>query len=163
MEEFVATSIRYMIICRRFKHVVLMVLTQQMIVEGLKLYSHKFDQLDRFPKLTSILRTSLEFDKQFYKLNYINEYPLLYPAPTEADIAKIDQFLSTLKNGDQVDFLKVDTHSKRFCWLPGIVKKQTSLSIQIQTEWDRNIIPLDKKGMHVHPYGSKEIFYNWRR
>lgn len=37
-----ATAIRYMIICRRFKHLVMMVLTQQMIVEGLKLYSKKF-------------------------------------------------------------------------------------------------------------------------
>lgn len=134
-----------------------------MIVEGLRLYSHKFDQLDRFPRMTSILKTSLEFDKQFYKLNYINDYPLLYPSPTEADVAKIDQFLSTIKNGDPVDFLKVDTHSKRFCWLPGTVKKQTSLSIQVQTEWDRNVIPLDKKGMCVYPSGSKEAYYIWRR
>lgn len=110
-----------------------MALTQQMIVEGLRLYSQRFDQLDKFPRMTSILKTSLEFDKQFYKLNYINDYPLLYPPQTESDIAKIDQFLSTIKNGDAVDVLKVDTHSKRFCWLPGTVKKQTSLSIQIQT------------------------------
>jgi hypothetical protein len=122
-----------MIICRRFKHVVLMALTQQMIVEGLKLYSHKYDQLDKFPRMTSILRTSLEFDKQFYKLNYINDYPLLYPPQTEADVGRIDQFISSIKNGDPVDILKVDTHSKRFCWLPGTVKKQTSLSIHIQT------------------------------
>jgi hypothetical protein len=140
-----------------------MALTQQMIVEGLKLYSHKFDHLDRFPRMTSILKTSLEFDKQFYKLNYINDYPLLYPLQNESDVARIDQFLSTIKNGDPVDVLKVDTHSKRFCWLPGTVKKQTSLSIQIQTDWDKNIVPLDKKGMYVHPFGSHESYYRWRK
>ncbi len=150
-----ATAIRYMIICRRFKHAVLMALTQQMIVEGLKLFSHRFNQLDKFPRMNSILRTSLEFDKQFYKLNYINDYPLLYPTQTEADIARIDQFIASLKNGDPVDILKVDPHTKRFCWLPGTFKKQTSLSIQVQTEWDRNTMALDKKGMLVHPYGSR--------
>ena len=150
-----ATAIRYMIICRRFKHAVLMALTQQMIVEGLKLYSHRFDQLDKFPRMTSILKTSLEYDKQFYKLNYVNDYPLLLPAPSESDVAQIDQFLSVLKSGDPVDVLKVDTHSKRFCWVPGHVKKQTSLSIHVQTNWDKNTIPLDKKGMCVHPPGSR--------
>lgn len=110
-----------------------MALTQQMIVEGLKLFSHKFDQLDKFPRMNSILRTSLEFDKQFYKLNNINDYPLLYPTQTEADIAKIDQFLASIKIGEPVDILKVDTHTKRFCWVPGTIKKQTSLSIHVQT------------------------------
>jgi hypothetical protein len=110
-----------------------MALTQQMIVEGLKLFSHKFDQLDKFPRMNSILRTSLEFDKQFYKLNYINDYPLLHPTQTEADIAKIDQFLASVKIGEPVDILKVDTHTKRFCWVPGTIKKQTSLSIHVQT------------------------------
>lgn len=85
-----ATAIRYMIICRRFKHLVMMVLTQQMIVEGLKLYSKKFELLDKFPRMTSIIRTSLEFDKQFYKLNYINDFPLLFPSQTEESIARID-------------------------------------------------------------------------
>jgi hypothetical protein len=71
-----------MVICRKFKHLVLMVLTQQMIVEGLKLYSKKFDLLDRYPRMSSILKTSLEYDKQFYKLNYINDYQLIFPYPT---------------------------------------------------------------------------------
>jgi hypothetical protein len=96
-------------------------------------------------------------------LNYINDYPLLYPTPSESDIAKIDQFLSALKNSDAVDVLKVDTHSKRFCWVPGRVKKHTSLSIHIQIDWDKNTLPLDKKGMCVHPSGSKEAYYRWRK
>lgn len=139
-----------------------MVLTQQMIVEGLKLYSHHFDHIDRFPKITSIVKTSLEYDKQFYKLNYINDYPLLFPHQTEADVAKIDEFISSLKPGDRVDILKADTHSKRFCWLPATVKKTTNLSIHTQAEWDKNIIPFDKKGMCVHPYKSREAQYRWR-
>lgn len=40
--------------------------------------------------MTSIIRTSLEFDKQFYKLNYINDFPLLFPSQTEESIARID-------------------------------------------------------------------------
>ena len=73
-----------MIICRRFKNLVMMVLTQQMIVEGLRLYSHRFHLLDKFPKTSSIIRNALEYDKQFFKLNYTNDYPLLPTAPTPA-------------------------------------------------------------------------------
>ena len=77
-------TFRYMIICRRFKNLVMMVLTQQMIVEGLRLYSHRFHLLDKFPKTSSIIRNALEYDKQFFKLNYTNDYPLLPTAPTPA-------------------------------------------------------------------------------
>jgi hypothetical protein len=67
-----------------------------------------------------------------------------------------------LKPGDQIDVLKSDSHSKRFCWLPGRVKKITSLSIHIQLDWDKNVLPLDKKGMFVHPFRSMEAHYLWR-
>lgn len=60
-----------------------MVLTQQMIIEALRLFSKKFDILDKYPRTNSILKNCLEFDKQFYKLNYFNDYPLIFPAPTE--------------------------------------------------------------------------------
>ena len=53
-----------------------------MIIEGLKLFSKKYDQLDRYPRMSSILKISLEYDKQFYKLNYINDYQLIFPFPT---------------------------------------------------------------------------------
>ena len=78
----------------------MMVLTQQMIVEGLRLYAHRFELLDKFPKTSSILRNTLEFDKQFYKLNYTNEYSLLPTLPTTAEITRIDDFIATLKAGD---------------------------------------------------------------
>lgn len=71
-----------MIICRRFHNLVLMVLTQQMMVEALVLYSKRFDLLDKFPKTNSILRIVFEYDKQFYKLNYINNYSHLAQPPT---------------------------------------------------------------------------------
>lgn len=58
-EEFISTSIRYMIICRRFQNLVMMVLTQQMMVEALTLYSKRFDLLDKFPKTNSILKNTL--------------------------------------------------------------------------------------------------------
>lgn len=98
-----------------------MVLTQQMIVEGLKLYSKKFDQLDRYPRMSSILKTSLEYDKQFYKLNYINDYQLIFPCPTADEISKNIDFINELKPDDFADFIKIDHHTRRFCWLSGKV------------------------------------------
>jgi len=59
-----------------------MVLTQQMMVEALVLYSKRFDLLDKFPKTNTILKNVLEFDKQFYKLNYINNYSYIFPHPS---------------------------------------------------------------------------------
>jgi len=56
----------------------------------LKLYAKIFDILDKFPKTNSIIKQSLEFDKQFYKINYSNDYPLLAAPPSENDIAKMD-------------------------------------------------------------------------
>lgn len=38
-----------------------MVLTQQIIKEALRLYSFKFDQMDKYPKLNSILRNALDY------------------------------------------------------------------------------------------------------
>lgn len=58
-EEFIGTAIRYMIICRRFQNLVMMVLTQQMMVEALVLYSKRFEILDKYPKTNSILKNVL--------------------------------------------------------------------------------------------------------
>lgn len=77
-----------MIICRRFQNLVMMVLTQQMMIEGLNLYSKKFDFLDKYPKTTSILKIVFEYDKQFYRLNYINTYPHLLKLPTTEEVNK---------------------------------------------------------------------------
>ena len=73
-----------MIICRRFQNLVMMVLTQQMMVEALTLYAKRFDLLDKFPKTNSILKNTLEYDKQFFKLNYISNYPNILPPPSQA-------------------------------------------------------------------------------
>jgi len=155
-------AIRYMIICKRFKHLVLMVLTQQIMKEALRLYALKFDQMDRYPKLNSILRNALEFEKQFFKLNYICDFPLFFPFPTEQDIAQIDIFVSGLKSGDRVDVLKTDPHTKRFCWLPGTIRKVTNLSIHVQPDGDRSSYSLDKRGMCVFPLGHQKAHYEWR-
>ena len=120
-----ATAIRYMIICRRFKHAVLMALTQQMIVEGLKFYSHRFDQLDKFPRMTSILKTSLEYDKQFYKLNYVNDYPLLLPAPSP-DCLAVHSSKHNLMTSKYIFFFKKVVSS-------GISKKSYSGWISISS------------------------------
>jgi hypothetical protein len=44
-EDFVATAIRYMIICKKFKNKVMMVLTQYMMVESLRLFVKKLAYL----------------------------------------------------------------------------------------------------------------------
>lgn len=77
-----------MIICRRFQNLIMMVLTQQMMVEALVLYSKRFDLLDKYPKANSILRIVFEYDKQFYKLNYINNYPHLLQHPTQEQLTQ---------------------------------------------------------------------------
>ena len=47
-----------------------MVLTQQMMVEALKLFIKKFDHLEKFLKMINILNCTFDHDKQFYKINY---------------------------------------------------------------------------------------------
>lgn len=68
-----------MIICKKFKNKVMMVLTQQIMVESLKFYVKNFDTLEKYPKMSTILKNCFESDKQFYKLNYINEFTHLLP------------------------------------------------------------------------------------
>jgi hypothetical protein len=51
-----------------------MVLTQQIIVEALKLFMKYLPQIEKFPKMTTILRNVFDFEKQFYRINYTNEY-----------------------------------------------------------------------------------------
>lgn len=59
-----------MVICKRFKNKVMMVLTQYMMVEALKLFKNKLDLLEKYLKMTNILNCTFDHEKQFYKLNY---------------------------------------------------------------------------------------------
>ena len=151
-----------MIICRRFQNLVMMVLTQQIMVEALVLYSKRFDQLDRFPKTSSILRIIFEYDKQFYKLNYINNYAHLLNPPTQEELTLNEEFANSLKPEDMVDIIRVDPHSRRFCWLPGTVRKATSLNVHVLPLHDKTIYALEKKVMLVFPHKSHEQQYEWR-
>ncbi len=72
-EEFVSTAIRYMIICKKFKNKVMMVLTQQMMVESLRLFAKKLNLLEKFLKMITILNFTFDHEKQFYKINYTIE------------------------------------------------------------------------------------------
>jgi hypothetical protein len=161
-EEFISTAIRYMIICRRFHNLVMMVLTQQIMVEALKLYSKLFDLLDKYPKSTSILKIVFEFDKQFYKLNYINTYPHLLTVPTPEEINKNEEFVAGLKIDSRVDVIKTDPHSRRLSWLPGTVKKLTSINIHVVPDNDKTIFPFEKKMMCVYPHETMKAQYQWR-
>lgn len=161
-EEFVPIAIRYMVMCKRFTHLVMMVLTQQLMVEALRIYAKIFDHLDKYPKANAILRNVFEFEKQFFKVNYVCETPLLHPLPTTQQASAADVFAMGLKVGDAVDVLRVDAHSRRFCWLPGKVKKVTNLSLYVQPQCDRSSYSLDKKGLLVFPHGSRSHLYEWR-
>ena len=59
LEDFVYTSIRYMILCRKFKLKEMMVLTQQMMVEALRLFTKFFNQLEKYPN--SFVRRTIAF------------------------------------------------------------------------------------------------------
>jgi len=46
-----------------------------------------------------------------------------------------------LKPNDKVDVVKVDGHTRRFCWLPGTVRKITAINIHVLPDNDKNIYP----------------------
>jgi hypothetical protein len=56
IEEFIYTCIKYMILCKSFKLIEMMIYTQQMMVEGLRVFARFFDQLEKFPRMTLILK-----------------------------------------------------------------------------------------------------------
>lgn len=64
----------------------------------------------------------------------------------------MDEFINSLKAGDKIDMLKSDSHSKRFCWLPGTVKKLSNLSVYAVSDFDKSTTSVDRKSMHIYPY-----------
>ena len=64
----------------------MMALTQQMMVEALRIFVKYFDQLEKYPKMVSILKQTFDIEKQFYKLNYTNDYPYLVNPPSNEEI-----------------------------------------------------------------------------
>ncbi len=61
-----------MILCKRFKHKIMMVLTQQMMIEGLNVLVKFMPVIEKYPKMTTILKYVFDFEKQFYRINYSN-------------------------------------------------------------------------------------------
>ena len=72
-----------MVLCKKFKMIEMMAMTQQMMVESLKLFMKYFKELEKYPKMTLILKHVFDIEKPFYKLNYVNEYPYLVVPPTK--------------------------------------------------------------------------------
>lgn len=58
-----------------------------------------------------------------------------------------------------MDVLKTDVHSKRYCWLPGTVKKITNLSIHVLPDGERTSCSYDKKLLFVLPFGAMKQQY----
>ena len=83
-----------------------MVLTQQIMVESLRIFVKYFSYIEKYPKMVSILKQTFDIEKQFYKLNYTNDYPYLIIPPSEEYVNEIDDFIDKLKVGDKVDVLK---------------------------------------------------------
>lgn len=121
-------------LCRTFKLLDMMIYTQQMMVEGLRLFMRYFDQLEKYPRMTLILKHIFDIEKHFFKHNYTNQYHNLVQIPSKELIEKTNSFISTLKTGDRVDVLKTEHHSKRVCWLPATFIKASSLYIYVKCD-----------------------------
>jgi len=132
----------------------MMVFTQQMMVEGLRLFMRYFDQLEKYPRMTFILKHTFDFEKQFFKINYSNQYHNLVIPPTKDEVETITTFVTGLKSGDRVDVLKCENQSKRVCWLPGIYVKSSTLYIAGRCDNDRANINIDLNNLQVRPPGS---------
>lgn len=61
-----------MILCRKFKMKSMLILTELMMVESLKLFAKYLPQLEKYPKMPLILKHVFDIEKQFFKFNYIN-------------------------------------------------------------------------------------------
>lgn len=48
----------------------MMVATQQFLLECLIFVRKHFDELEKWPKLVNVLKTVLDIERQFYKINY---------------------------------------------------------------------------------------------
>lgn len=162
LEDFVHTAIRYMVICKKFKMLEMMIMTQQMMVQALRLFMRFFKDLEKYPKMTLILKHVFDIDKVFYKLNYVNEYPYLVVPPTKEEVAQVDAFIDELEVGQQIDVLKSEIQSKRLCWLPATVKKITTMNIYASSPYEKTSLCFDRKSMQVRPFESKKEHYEWR-
>ena len=45
LEDFVHTAVRYMVLCKKFKMLEMMVMTQQIMIEAIKLFMKYFMEL----------------------------------------------------------------------------------------------------------------------
>lgn len=143
-------------LCRSFKLLEMMVYTQQLMAEALRLFMRFFDQLEKYPRMTLILKHTFDFEKQFFKVNYSNQYHNLILLPTKQEIEETNAFMSTLKPGDRVDVLKTEHHSKRVCWLPGTFIKASALYIYVRCDNDRTNLNIDLNTLQLRPLGSKK-------
>lgn len=53
----------------------MMVATQQFLLECLIFVRKHFDELEKWPRLVNVLKTVLDIERQFYKINYISDCP----------------------------------------------------------------------------------------
>ena len=83
-----------------------MALTQQIVIEALRYFVGHFHLLEKYPKMCNIVKWAFDHDKNFFKVNYINEHSLLVIPPTEEEITRIDKFIDNLNPGDKIDVLK---------------------------------------------------------
>lgn len=82
IEDFIYTAIKYMELCRQFKMLEMMIYTQQMMIEGLRVFNKYFDQLEKYPRMTLILKHTFDYEKPFFKTNYTNQYHCLVIPPS---------------------------------------------------------------------------------
>ena len=52
--------------------------------------------------------------------------------------------------------------SKRLCWLPGVVKKVTTINVYVHCVNEKGNLSFDRKSMQVRPFESQKHMYEWR-
>ena len=71
-----------MILCKKFYLLQLMVVVQQFLLECLVFFQKHLHEIDQAPKMVGLLKTVLEIDRQFYRLNAQTDYPHMPVQPT---------------------------------------------------------------------------------
>jgi hypothetical protein len=74
-EEFLKECVKHLILCKKFYLPQLMVVVQQFLLESLVFFQKHLHEIDKVPKMVALLKTVLDIDRQFYRLNAQTDYP----------------------------------------------------------------------------------------
>lgn len=85
--------VKHLILCKKFYLPQLMVVVQQFLLESLVFFQKHLHEIDKVPKMVALLKTVLDIDRQFYRLNAQTDYPHMPVQPTKEEIAENFEFV----------------------------------------------------------------------